>query len=564
MLQNTYSNNLLINEVNLEEINPFGSPNKYLRDSLLNFVEAEAFTIFAQNFTFMSDKQVRVRFAPSPTGPLHIGGVRTALFNYLFAKKHEGKFILRIEDTDQTRYVEGAEKYIVESLEWCGLQIDEGPGINEQYGPYRQSERKDLYKQYALQLIESGNAYYAFDTAEELTALRLEAEANKEPFVYNCKSRTTLQNSLNLSAEEVQQKIDAGDAYVIRFKMEADTQIDMYDEIRKDISYSTNDLDDKVLFKSDGMPTYHLANVVDDYLMKISHVIRGEEWLPSMPLHVMLYKALGWEADMPKFAHLPLILKPKGKGKLSKRDGDQMGFPVFPLEWKSPDGEISRGYREDGYFPDAFANMLALLGWNPGTEQEIFSMDELAQAFSLERVGRSGSKFDPDKTKWFNHQYLLAKSDAEVAQEFAPLLAEKGIEADAETIERICGMVKERANFVTELWDHSFYFFQAPVEYDAKVKKKRWKGQVPSLVNEIRSILDGITPFSSENCETTVKEFLTSKEVGLGGPMNGLRLSIVGSGVGAHLFDIMEIIGKEETLNRLAKAIEVLGIPDAE
>jgi len=506
----------------------------------------------------MEQKKVRVRFAPSPTGPLHIGGVRTALFNYLFAKKHNGTFIIRIEDTDQTRFVPGAEDYILEALEWCGMKVDEGPAVGGEYGPYKQSERKQLYKEYALSLIESGNAYYAFDTAEELSALREEAEKGKEPFVYNSKTRASLKNSLSMSKTDVDAMLQSGSNYVIRFKMEPNVQIDMYDEIRKEVSYNTNDLDDKVIFKSDGMPTYHLANVVDDYLMKITHVIRGEEWLPSLPLHVQLYKALGWESEMPKFAHLPLILKPKGKGKLSKRDGDQMGFPVFPLLWNAPDGEQARGYREDGYFPDAFINMLALLGWNSGTEQEIFSLEELGAAFTLERVGKSGSKFDPEKTKWFNHQYLLKKSNAEVAEAFMPILHAKGVEPDFSLVEKICGMVKDRATFVADIWEHSFYFFQAPTEYDGKVKKKRWKGNVPETVKEIRYILEGISPFTSEKCEHAVKTFLEKKEIGLGGPMNALRLCIVGSGTGTHLFDIMEVIGQKETIARIDRGIEAL------
>ena len=508
----------------------------------------------------MSSKPVRVRFAPSPTGPLHIGGVRTALFNYLFAKKHGGTFILRIEDTDQTRYVPGAEQYIIEALAWCGLTLDEGPGIGGQYGPYRQSERKDIYKQYATQLIDSGDAYYAFDSAEELNALRLDAEAKKETFVYNCNSRNSLCNSITLSADETARRLEAGEPFALRFKMEANVKIDLYDEIRKEVSYNTADLDDKVLFKSDGMPTYHLANVVDDYLMKITHVIRGEEWLPSMPLHVMLYRAFGWTDAMPKFAHLPLILKPVGKGKLSKRDGDQMGFPVFPLEWKPEGGDISRGYREDGYFPEAFINMLALLGWNPGTEQEIFTKEELAQAFSLERVGKSGSKFDPDKTRWFNHQYVLLKSDEEVAQAFLPMLTSKNIDMPFEKVVRVCALVKDRANFIPEIWDHASYFFESPKEYDEKVAKKRWKADVVQTIKEIRYILEGVGDFTSAKCEHAVKTYLEKKEIGLGGPMNGLRLALVGNGTGAHLFDIMEIIGAKETIARIDRAVATLVI----
>ena len=506
----------------------------------------------------MSDKKVRVRFAPSPTGPLHMGGVRTALFNYLFARKHNGEFLLRIEDTDQTRYVPGAEDYIVEALKWCGITIDEGATVGGEYGPYRQSERKPMYRQYADQLIASGDAYYAFDTPEELDAIRKKCEEEKKTFIYNHETRDSLNNSLVLSAEEVQKRIDAGDAYVVRFKMPVGEELHMDDEIRGHVVFNTSTLDDKVLFKSDGMPTYHLANVVDDYLMKISHVIRGEEWLPSMPLHVLLYKKLGWEADMPKFAHLPLILKPVGKGKLSKRDGDKMGFPVFPLQWTDPKtNDISSGYREDGYFPEAFVNMLAFLGWNPGTEQEIFSMEELAQAFSLERVGKSGSKFDPEKTKWYNRQYLVNKSDEEIGRLFAEeVLKEKGIEADQETVNRVCGMVKDRVDFIAELWDQVNFFFEAPKEYDAKTVKKGWKEDTPALMAELKSTLEGIEDFSSANSEEIVKEWITAKEIGFGKVMNPFRLAMVGAGKGPHMFDIIEILGKEETIARLDYAME--------
>ncbi|HYQ56115.1 MAG TPA: glutamate--tRNA ligase, partial [Draconibacterium sp.] len=415
----------------------------------------------------MSERKLRVRFAPSPTGPLHMGGVRTALFNYLFAKKHGGEFILRIEDTDQTRFVPGAEEYIIESLNWCGLTPVEGPGIGGDFGPYRQSERKELYKKYADQLVESGWAYYAFDTPEETDALRKEAEANKETFSYGIGTRDNLNNSLKLSKEEVQQKIAASEAYVIRFKMPADTDVSEDDLTRGNVTFNTTkSLDDKVLFKSDGMPTYHLANVVDDHLMEISHVIRGEEWLPSMPLHVLLYKALGWEATKPRFAHLPLILKPVGKGKLSKRDGDKLGFPVFPLLWTDPKtGDVSRGYREDGYFPEAFINLLALLGWNPGTEQEFFSLEELGEIFSLERVVKSGSRFDPEKAKWFNKHYFQEKSVEELTELFKPILADKGVKASDEKGKAVVAEIKERCEFVAELWDQSSYFFVAPTEY---------------------------------------------------------------------------------------------------
>ena len=507
-------------------------------------------------------KNVRVRFAPSPTGPLHIGGVRTALYNYLFAKKHNGEFILRIEDTDQTRYVANAEQYIIDALNWCEIPFDEGPGKNEKFGPYRQSERKDLYKQYADQLINSGKAYYAFDTAEELDTERKKAEANKEPFIYNHTTRESLNNSLTLSKEEVAAKIAAGEKYVVRFKMfdkEANESeiLTANDLIRNDVSFKLFLLDDKVLFKSDGMPTYHLANIVDDHLMQISHVIRGEEWLPSLPLHISLYNALGWEA--PEFAHLPLILKPVGKGKLSKRDGDKLGFPVFPLEFTDENtGDISRGYKEDGYLPDAFINMLALLGWNPGTEQELFSLEELATEFSLERVSKSGAKFSPEKTQWFNQQYLQAKDNSEVANLFTNILTEKGISADASYIETVVGLVKERAVFTKDLWDLSDYFFTNPTEFDAKASKKQWKQDTGSLMSEVINLLTAIDDFSSENVETKLKEWITSKEIGFGKVMQPLRLSLVGALKGPHLFDIAAMIGKDATIQRIEFAIETL------
>ena len=505
---------------------------------------------------------VRVRFAPSPTGPLHIGGVRTALYNYLFAKKHNGTFVLRIEDTDQTRYVANAEKYIVDAMEWCGIPFDEAPGKNEKFGPYRQSERKEIYKQYADQLIESGHAYYAFDTAEELDAERKKAEANKEPFIYNHTTRENLNNSLTLSKEEVASKIAAGEKYVVRFKM-YDTNFEndiltASDLIRKDVSFKLFLLDDKVLYKSDGMPTYHLANIVDDHLMEISHVIRGEEWLPSLPLHIALYNALGWDA--PEFAHLPLILKPVGKGKLSKRDGDKLGFPVFPLEYTNEkDGEVSRGYREDGYLPDAFINMLAMLGWNPGTDQEIFSLEELAKEFSLERVSKSGAKFSPEKTNWFNQQYLQQKSTTEVAALFSSILTEKGISSDSTYVETVIELVKERAVFVKDLWDLSDYFFANPTEFDAKASKKQWKETTSPLMLEVLAVLSSIEDFSSENIETILKEWITSKEIGFGKVMQPLRLSLVGALKGPHLFDIAAMIGKEATIQRIEYAIEKLG-----
>ena len=504
-------------------------------------------------------KKVRVRFAPSPTGPLHMGGVRTALFNYLFAKKHGGDFLLRIEDTDQTRYVPGAEEYIVESLKWCGISPDEGFSVGGDFGPYKQSERAETYRHYAMELVAKGGAYYAFDTAEEMDALRQAYEAEKKIFVYNNVTRKTLKNSLTLSEQECTEMIENGVPFVVRFKMPENEIVTMDDAIRGTVSFNTNDLDDKVLFKSDGLPTYHLANVVDDYMMQISHVIRGEEWLPSLPLHALLYRAFGWEESRPIFAHLPLILKPIGKGKLSKRDGDKMGFPVFPLEWKDPQsGDISMGYKEQGYLPEAFINMLAFLGWNPGTEQEIFTLEELAQAFSLEKVGKAGSKFDPEKTKWFNHQYLAATENKVLAQMFQPILKENGVEATDDVVETVVGLVKERATFVSDLWEQSSFFFETPTEYDAAVVKKRWKGQAPQQIAELTELLKTVADFSSENTEAVVKEWISTNEYGMGAVMNAFRLAIVGAGKGPHLFDIIAIIGKEETISRLEKAIAEL------
>lgn len=500
---------------------------------------------------------VRVRFAPSPTGPLHIGGVRTALYNYLFAKKNNGTFILRIEDTDQTRYVANAEKYIIDSLNWCNIPFDEGPGKNEKFGPYRQSERKEIYKKYAEILLEKGWAYYAFDTAESLDLLRKEHEENGKTFIYNWHNRSKgkLINSLVLTEEEVQKRIQNGDDFVIRFKSPQDEILEMEDEIRGKISIDTNTLDDKVLFKSDGMPTYHLANIVDDHLMEITHVIRGEEWLPSMALHELLYKAFDWKA--PKFAHLPLILKPVGKGKLSKRDGDQLGFPVFPLAYKNEEtGDISRGYKEDGYFEDGFINMLALLGWNPGTEQEIFSLDELIQAFDLKRVSKSGAKFNPDKTKWFNQQYMQQKTVAELANLYAPILKEKGIIAKKETIEKVISLIKERAVFVADFWELSNFFFEAPTTFDEKAVAKNWKEDTNNLMEQLLIEIRKIDDFSSQNTESIIKDWITKNDIGFGKVMQPLRLSLVGEMKGPHLFDIMEIIGKQETIQRIESAIK--------
>ncbi|WP_369048283.1 glutamate--tRNA ligase [Tenacibaculum sp. UWU-22] len=500
---------------------------------------------------------VRVRFAPSPTGPLHIGGVRTALFNYLFAKKHKGTFILRIEDTDQTRYVANAEQYIIDALQWCNILFDEGPGKNEKYGPYKQSERKELYKKYADKLIKSGWAYYAFDTAESLDLHRKNHEEKGKTFIYNWHNREKLNNSLSLSANEVQAKIDAGEKYVVRFKTPQNETLLMHDEIRGEIKIDTNILDDKVLFKSDGMPTYHLANIVDDYLMKITHVIRGEEWLPSMPLHLLLYRAFEWQA--PKFAHLPLILKPAGKGKLSKRDGDKLGFPVFPLSYTNEvTGEVSRGYREDGYFPEAFINMLALLGWNPGTEQELFSLEELIQAFSLKRVSKSGAKFSPDKTKWFNQQYLQRKPNDELADLYLPILEEKKVLTNKAYVEKVVSLIKERAVFVADFWDLSSFFFIAPNTYDEKAARKNWKPETSVLMTELINVITPIQDFSSSNTETLIKQWINDKEIGFGKVMQPLRLSLVGAMKGPHLFDIMEQIGKPETIKRIQQAIATL------
>ncbi|MFN7045323.1 MAG: glutamate--tRNA ligase [Flavobacterium sp.] len=496
---------------------------------------------------------VRVRFAPSPTGPLHIGGVRTALFNYLFAKKHGGTFYLRIEDTDQTRFVPGAEAYIFEALEWLGIAPDETVGKNEKFGPYRQSERKAMYQQYADQLINSGWAYYAFDTAESLDAMRKEAEANGKTFIYNHSVREQLDNSLTVSREKVEERIAAGEHYVIRFKTPVNEILELKDIIRGDIKFDTNLLDDKVLFKSDGMPTYHLANIVDDHLMETSHVIRGEEWLPSLPLHHLLYKAFGWNA--PEFAHLPLILKPIGNGKLSKRDGDKMGFPVFPLEWKTEEG-TSSGYRENGFFPEAVINFLALLGWNDGTEQEIFSLEELVEKFDLNRIHKAGAKFDPEKNKWFNHQYLQKQSDASLAENFKKILDKKGISTSLD-LTKVVSLIKERAHFVNEFWDLADYFFEAPTSYDEKAAKN-WKEETPGLMQQVISELEKIEDFTSVNIETLLKEWMTVNEIGMGKVMQPLRLSLVGALKGPHLFDIIEMIGKAETVKRIEKAIASL------
>ncbi len=503
---------------------------------------------------------VRVRFAPSPTGPLHIGGVRTALFNYLFAKRNGGTFILRIEDTDQTRFVPGAEAYIIESLKWLGISPTEGQTLGGEYGPYRQSERKAIYWPYAQQLVNSGHAYYAFDTADSLDKLRADAEAQKQTFIYNATSRMNLVNSLTLSGDEVQAKLQAQMPFVIRFKMPDNEAIEMNDLIRGKVVFNSKELDDKVLFKSDGLPTYHLANVVDDYLMKITHVIRGEEWLPSLPLHVLLYKAFGWAEVQPLFSHLPLILKPTGNGKLSKRDGDKMGFPVFPLLWTNEQGETSRGYREDGYIPEAVVNMLALLGWNPGIEQEIFTLDQLAEHFDLNRVGKSGSKFDPDKAKWFNQQYLRMMPDAELAQIFSNELKSKGIDAPFEKVLNITTLIKERVQFSHELWSQSFFLFEAPAKFEEKVVAKHWKPEISGLMQELSALLNAIDVFEREPIHHAISEWLNTQGIGMGKVMNPLRLAITGDALGPDLISMLVVLGKQETLNRIQFAVQNIGI----
>jgi glutamyl-tRNA synthetase len=498
---------------------------------------------------------VRVRFAPSPTGPLHIGGVRTALYNYLFARKNNGTFILRIEDTDQARFVEGAEEYIMDSLKWCGIVVDEGINEGGSYGPYRQSDRKDIYRQYAEMLVSKGVAYFGFDTQEQLEKFRGDFEKEGKTFIYNGSVRKKLRNSISLPENKWKKLIAEGEPYVIRYKMPLNEEIHFDDIIRGHIVVNTGTLDDKVLFKSDGMPTYHLANIVDDYLMEISHVIRGEEWLPSLPLHFMLYRSFGWDA--PLFAHLPLLLKPDGKGKLSKRDGDKMGFPVFPLYW--PYGETAKGYREEGYYPEAFVNMLALLGWNPGTDKEIFSMEELTEAFSIERVHKSGSRFDPEKAKWLNHYYLQGKSNNQLALEFREFLRAEGFHHDIKNLETIIGLVKERVSFVKDIWKEADFFFRSPETYDQEAVKKRWKPETPVQMAELKSVLENIDEFTASVIELKIKSWIEEKGYNTGAVMNAFRLLIVGALRGPHIFDIISWIGKEETLNRIDKGITLIG-----
>lgn len=505
----------------------------------------------------MSERKVRVRFAPSPTGPLHIGGVRTALYNYLFARQHGGELVFRIEDTDSHRYVPGAEEYILESFKWLGIKFDEGVSFGGNHGPYRQSERREIYRKYVDILLSSGKAYVAFDTPEELEAKRKEIDN----FQYDSHTRMQMRNSLTLSKEEVDQLMDDGQQYVVRFKVEPGMDIHVDDMIRGDVCIKSDILDDKVLYKSaDELPTYHLANIVDDHLMEISHVIRGEEWLPSAPLHVLLYRAFGWEDTMPRFAHLPLLLKPEGKGKLSKRDGDRLGFPVFPLEWEDPKTEeISSGFRESGYFPEAVINFLALLGWNPGTEQELFTLDELVQVFDITKCSRSGAKFDYQKGIWFNHEYILKKSDAEIAKQFAPIVANNGVDATMERVQTVVHLMKDRVNFVQELWPLCSFFFIAPTEYDEKTVKKRWKDYSGQQMAELSKVLGDIEDFSIEGQEPIVMKWVEDKGYKLGDVMNAFRLALVGIGKGPGMFDISSFLGKEETLRRLHTAIEILG-----
>ena len=504
----------------------------------------------------MTERKVRVRFAPSPTGALHIGGVRTALYNYLFAKQHGGDLILRIEDTDSQRFVPGAEAYIIEALTWLGIHFDEGVGFGGNYGPYRQSERRDIYKQYVDQLLASGHAYIAFDTPAELEAKRKEVNN----FQYDASTRLQMRNSLTLSPEETQALIESGHQYVVRAKIEPNEDIHVNDLIRGEVVINSSILDDKVLYKSaDQLPTYHLANIVDDHLMEVTHVIRGEEWLPSAPLHVLLYRFFGWEETMPAFAHLSLLLKPEGNGKLSKRDGDRLGFPVFPLEWHDPKtGDVSSGYRESGYLPEAVVKFLALLGWNPGNDQEVMSMEELIQAFDLHHCSKSGAKFDYEKGKWFNHQYIQKRSNKEIAAMFQPILESHGIQADPAYVEKVVGMMKNRVNFVKELWETCSFFFVAPTEYDEKTRKKRWTEDSAAQLSEMMELLKVREPFDIEGTENEVKAWIESKGYHLGNIMNAPRLALVGEGKGPHIFDITEALGKEESLRRIQRAIDIL------
>ena len=505
----------------------------------------------------MAERRVRVRFAPSPTGALHIGGVRTALYNYLFARQHGGDMIFRIEDTDSNRFVPGAEEYIIESFRWLGINFDEGVSFGGEHGPYRQSERREIYKKYVGQLLESGKAYIAFDTPEELEAKRGEIQN----FQYDASTRLLMRNSLSMPKEEVDRLIAEGQQYVVRFKIEPGEAVHVDDLIRGDVKIMSDILDDKVLYKSaDQLPTYHLANIVDDHLMEVTHVIRGEEWLPSAPLHVLLYKAFGWEDTMPRFAHLPLLLKPEGKGKLSKRDGDRLGFPVFPLEWHDPKtGEVSAGYRESGYFPEAVINFLAFLGWNPGTEREMYSLDELVPLFDITKCSKAGARFDYQKGIWFNHEYILQKTPSEIAELFAPIVKANGVETSIARVTKVVEMMKDRVNFVKELWPLCSFFFVAPTEYDEKTRKKRWKEDSAQAMGELATLIEELDDFSVEAQEKAVHEWIEQKGYKLGNIMNAWRLTLVGEGKGPGMFDISAFLGKEETLARMKRAIETLG-----
>ncbi|MCB9251880.1 MAG: glutamate--tRNA ligase [Flavobacteriales bacterium] len=503
------------------------------------------------------ERRVRVRFAPSPTGPLHIGGVRTALYNYLFARKNDGDFLLRIEDTDQNRFVPGAEEYIIETFKWLGLKIDEGVTVGGPHAPYRQSERQHIYRQYAEQLVADDKAYYAFDTTEELDAMREKLEASKLPAKYDAASRMSMKNSLTLSEDEVKERLAGNQPYVIRIKLPRKEEVRFHDVIRGWVVVQTSQMDDKVLFKSDGMPTYHLANIVDDYLMKITHVIRGEEWLPSAPLHVLLYKYLGWEDVMPQFAHLPLLLKPEGNGKLSKRDGDKLGFPVFPLEWKDPStGEISSGYRESGYLPEAVINMLSFLGWHPKDNRELFGLNELFEEFTLERVSKNGAKFDLNKALWFNHQYLQMQSNEDIAQYLIPLLSHNKIEAETNYLIKVIGLMKSKVNFANEIPEKGKYFFIAPNSYDQSVVQKKWKDFVPVFIEAYLNKLKNLTEFKNEELEETFKSLCSEMNLNAGHLMQPLRVAVSGELGGPPIFELLEVLGKDEVIDRLQKAVK--------
>jgi len=511
------------------------------------------------------ERRVRLRFAPSPTGPLHMGGVRTALYSYLYAKKHDGDFVLRIEDTDQNRFVPGAEAYIIESLKWCGIIPNEGVGFGDgKHAPYRQSERKEMYRKYAEQLVQSGHAYYAFDTEEELNAERKKAEALGSAFLYSAATRTSLQNSLTLSKDEATKRISSGQSHVIRLKTPENEEIKFHDLIRGEVSFHSSIVDDKVLLKSDGMPTYHLAHIVDDYLMEITHAVRGEEWLPSAPAHILIYRYLGWEKSMPYYAHLPLLLKPEGNGKLSKRDGDRLGFPVFPLEWKDPaTAEISSGYREKGYFPEAFVNMLALLGWNPGTEQEIFSLEELISEFSFDHIHKAGARFDPEKTKWFNQQYLHKKSDGELALEFKNQES-RTRETDIEFLKQVCGLVKEKATFISDFWYLSSYLFIRPAEYDMDLIRKKWNDRSGKMFEALVENLQAISSFTRDNIDQAIKQTATQQAVKPGEIMQPLRILVSGRGSGVDLLGMIGLLGCDEVCERIKTGVaevsrEVIG-----